>query len=69
MKSRTAAREYTCHAQIELFTLEWSELPAEWRAAIREMRCLPCDGGGVPGNWCSSGSCVWDGGSEEVGEL
>ena len=70
MTLRRVTREYTCHAQLELFTLEWEELPEAWQRAIMDQGSLPCEGGGGMGDWCthtSEGfdSCVWFGGVEE----
>lgn len=47
---------YECRAPDELFG-EWDDVPQESRDKIGGG--LPCDGGGVPGAWCSKG-CFWE---------
>lgn len=45
-----------CHAGEELFG-EWEKVPDDAKQIINRQKGLPCDGGGMPGHWCSR--CYW----------
>ena len=72
MTTRTVTREYTCHAQLELFTVPYEELPEEWQQGIMEHDGLLCwNDGRLPGGWCADrckgrGVCAWYGGTQHL---
>lgn len=41
-----------CIAPQVIFSENWADIPAEDREIISRQKGLPCDGGGVPGEWC-----------------
>ena len=44
---------YECGApEKEVLDSEWENIPDEHKKIINEQGGLPCDGGGVPGDWC-----------------
>lgn len=55
---------FQCFAAPELFTPLFDDLPKDAQDAFSNgTLVMPCEGGGVPGEWCSS--CVF--GGEERG--
>lgn len=47
-----------CHADPVLFTPDFEELPEELQTAFNTGSLkIPCEGGGVPGEWC--GDCTF----------
>lgn len=55
-------------ADDKLFSAEnFDDLPRVWQQIIDTQHGLPCDGGGVPGEWCNRGlrHCYWFGGEEQ----
>jgi len=54
--------EYNCDAPDEIFARTTDEIPEDMMNIIDRQHGLPCDAGGLPGEWCSS--CHWTGGKE-----
>lgn len=50
----TATVRCQCFAKSVLF-LSWESMPEEARVEFKENGPIPCEGGGVPGEWC--GDC------------
>lgn len=51
-----------CIAPEELFTENYADVPDDLKTIVSEQNGLPCDGGGVPGEWCQTkriGGCHW----------
>lgn len=51
-----------CIAPEELFAENYADVPDELMVIVGEQNGLPCDGGGVPGEWCQTkkiGGCHW----------
>ncbi len=44
--------ECECHAAAELF-LRWEELSPAARKEFQDQGPIPCEGGGLPGEWCA----------------
>lgn len=49
--TRATRIECTCFADPVLF-LDWDEVPAEAQNEISVNGPIPCEGGGLPGEWC-----------------
>lgn len=43
---------FNCHASEDYF-LEWEDIPQEVKDEIERNGGIPCEGGGVPGDWCT----------------
>ena len=50
----TATIQFRCHAKISLF-LEWDKMTASAQMEFIDNGPVPCEGGGIPGDWC--GAC------------
>lgn len=55
--------KFNCGAPEVLFG-EWDDVPSDLKEQVDKQNGLPCDGGGVPGEWCSD--CQWDGGAYDI---
>ena len=61
MKERTETLTYKCNAPDEVFVERYEDVPEEHKNIIESQGSLPCDGGGIPGEWCLRG-CAYFGG-------
>ena len=67
---RTALVRVTCVAPDVIFTAEhFADIPAKYRRTIANMNGLPCDGGGVPGEWCIKCRCPFSQAEEVQNDL
>ena len=54
----TYTKTIECTAPLVVFTEQnYEDIPEAYRYVIDAQNGLPCDGGGVPGNWCRR--CFW----------
>lgn len=44
--------EAKCFAPSAMFTAEWEDIPKKFQAVYSENN-IPCEGGGVAGEWCA----------------
>ena len=44
--------EFRCHASPALFRKKWEELSDGAKREYETNGTMPCEGGGVPGEWC-----------------
>ena len=52
MRTRKECITYRCEIPDEFLSDDWYNLPKEVKTIIDQQGGLPCDGGGVPGQWC-----------------
>lgn len=55
---QTTCWEYRCYADPQMFEDDWeTTISPEDKEILDAQQGLPCDGGGLPGSWCTR--CYW----------